>query len=62
MKGEALTGAIFYSLLRASTGSFLLAERAGINPPIKVKITLKIIKNSAVFGSSAAFNGISPVK
>ena len=33
---------INYSLLRASTGSFLLANLDGINPPIMVNITLII--------------------
>ena len=45
---------IFYSLLKASAGSFLLAARAGIRPPIKVSTTDNTIKNKAILGSSAA--------
>lgn len=36
-----------YSLLNDSTGSFLLANLAGIHPPIKVRITLIVINNKA---------------
>ena len=51
-----------YSHLKASTGSFLDAERAGINPPIKVSTTLSNIKNPAILGSNAALRGMSPIK
>lgn len=36
-----------YSLLNATTGSFLDAALAGINPPIKVNIIARIIKITA---------------
>lgn len=35
---------VFYSVLKASTGSFFDADLAGINPPISVKITLKMTR------------------
>ncbi len=38
---------IFYSDLKASTGSFLDAALAGINPPIKVKTTESAINITA---------------
>ena len=41
---------VFYSVLNASTGSFLLATIAGINPPINVRIKLTIINNKAWYG------------
>ena len=53
---------MFYSLLSASTGSFLAAARAGIRPPIRVRIILKMIKIKALKGANVAFSGISPVK
>ena len=40
----------FYSLLSASTGSFLEAALAGIKPPIKVKTTDNPIKITAEIG------------
>ena len=51
-----------YSLRKASTGFFLLADFAGISPPIKVSIILNTISISAVRGSSAADRGTSPIK
>ena len=39
---------LVYSLRKASTGSFLLAARAGITPPISVSMIERAIKNSAI--------------
>lgn len=51
-----------YSLLNASTGSFLDAALAGINPPTKVNTIDKPIKIKAASGFNCADKGISPVK
>ena len=45
---------IYYSVLKAITGSFLLAALAGIIPPIKVKIILNIINIPALLGFKIA--------
>ena len=50
-----------YSLRNASTGSFFEAERDGISPAIKVKITESTTNNPAVRGSNVADSGMSPV-
>ena len=52
----------FYSLLKASTGSFFAAARAGINPPINVSTILIIINTTAEIGTKVADKGMSPVK
>lgn len=46
----------YYSLLSASTGSFLLAELAGIKPAMKDRKTLMMISMSpAIQGRLATF-------
>ena len=50
-----------YSLLKASTGSFFDAERAGIKPPISVNTTLRTTSPAAVEMANVAESGISPV-
>ena len=39
-----------YSVRRESTGSFLLAERDGINPPMMVRIIERMMRRMALFG------------
>ena len=50
MSKKALIFINAYSVLKASTGSFLLASLAGIHPPISVKITLIVINIKAWIG------------
>ena len=52
----------FYSVRRASTGSFFAAERAGIKPPTSVKIMLKITSEAALAAGKAAEISMPPVK
>ncbi len=50
-----------YSVLRATTGSFFAAERAGISPEITVnRILTNIITPACHIGSAAI--GVTPVK
>ena len=51
-----------YSLLSANTGSFFAACFDGINPPIRVRITLKTTNMIALFVGSTALIAIFPVK
>ena len=51
----------YYSLLNASTGSFLDAALAGIKPPIKVKIIAKPTNTRAWVISSDAESGMLPM-
>ena len=50
-----------YSLLNAVTGSFLAACLDGINPPIRVKITLNTINTIAPVNGNAALIALLPV-
>ena len=52
-------GNLFYSVLRAVTGSFLAAILAGINPAIKVRNILINTKMTPPFTGSAASPQIS---
>ena len=51
----------FYSVLKATTGSFLAALLDGIMPDTRVKPILISIKISAASGGKKADNVVSPV-
>ena len=52
---------LFYSVLNASTGSFLDAALAGIKPPIRVKAIVSILSLTALDILSEALSGMLPV-
>ncbi len=52
---------MFYSVLNASTGSFLAANREGITPAINVKVILIATNISAATGGRYADNPSMPV-
>lgn len=54
MEQSAATPGLFYSVLKAATGSFLAAIRAGIAPPTNVSRMLITINPAACIGFNLA--------